>query len=396
MLFSIHFDRILMRASFLCFFHFFLFVFCRLLFCRWGGPTYKATAATVDLYLGGWSMLDLIWHLYDPTPIVASASTSTAASIDPSQTAALVNSHIQFVILRVPFEYNHSKLASHLVRVPPSLIAELEQILSTPTSSSPSVDKETITAELTDLLKQWSFKVPRPHPFKMLLEKVVLLFFAFPSRLERQQARLFMIEQARLIVARRHVNQMNESSTSASSSASSTHSAADTTVADATTSSSSLPPLNFTLSNLDSLIYMLNAYNVYHQGESDPSFFDWEKQRWIATRRWKGCTLEPAKKVHDPTRQAILAMEGAHKKAGQGKRSEREIRRQQERKEKLQAKKQAKIAAKAARQNNNSTEENAAETKHSANHEADDDAEVEDDETAAASSSAAMSSTSSN
>jgi hypothetical protein len=238
-----------------------------------GGPDYKQTASTTDLYLGSHSLTSICWDLYQ-------------------RDAARV------IVFRIPHEYQHDALAAHMVRLPPELVAEAAE-------RGREIDP---------------FLVPRPHPFRLQLERVVLLVLCLPSREEKE-------------AARRKVLGLDEVSSTASASSSS--------------SPSARAPLHFTLHNLDSLIYTLHAYDTWHHGESSPSFFDWEKQRWIPTRRWKGCTGEKARKVHGQEKQQALQQEGKGRLPGV--QTEREKKRAQKRKERGDAKMHAKLEAKQAK-----------------------------------------------
>ena len=59
-----------------------------------------------------------------------------------------------------------------------------------------------------------------------------------------------------------------------------------TTVGDVSSS-----PFKFGLQNLDDLIYAMVCFDKRWKREHHPNFFDWEKQRWIRMRSWKGCKM---------------------------------------------------------------------------------------------------------
>lgn len=247
----------------------------------WGGPQYKDSISKgADLFLGTTSLKDWCWNLY-------------------------MTHSCRLVVLRLPFDYDHSSLARHMVRIPPEF--------------------ETCASSEEEGLKLKPFDIPRPHPFKIQLEKVVILVFALPSKEEMEQAREKIFGKVDTI-----------STQAAASSSPSTSSSSS--------SPSSLPPLHFTLRNLDSLIYTLNGYNHFHHYDMDPAFFDWEKLRWIATRRWRGCTLQPATKLISDEKQAMLESEGREKRPGVA--SERNKKNMKRMREKQEAKKEEKMKRK--------------------------------------------------
>jgi hypothetical protein len=219
----------------------------------------------------------------------------------------------RIISMRLPFEYDADALARRMVSIPPSLMDQAK----------------VVGCDINP------FDVPRPFPFRVLQGKLWLVVFCLPSAEEKANA---------------HAKIFGSNSTQGTVNSPSTHTAA----AAASSSSSSSPSLHFNLNNLDSLIYSLNGYNIWHNNECDPAFFDYEKCRWISTRRWRGCTGKPAEKTIPPHQQAILEMEGKNKKNIGGKlQSEQQVKRKQERqiryKEKQNQRQIAKIERRQAR-----------------------------------------------
>jgi hypothetical protein len=262
----------------------------------WLGPNYKELLKEQpELFLGPTSLPDLCWGVYERDD----------------------DSTCRVIAMRLPYEYDCDALASRMVALPPSLVAEVVASGRTAESIDP-------------------FLVPRPLPFRVLLGKIWLVIFCLPSRQERAEARAKVLGL--------------ETNSASASSSSVAPSAAAIAAAVAPTAATAPPsiPLHFNLSSLDRLIYALNGFDVWHARECDPSFFDWEKARWIATKRWKGCTQRPAAKVHSEDKQRALQREGKDKKAdGGGKpQSETQVKRKQERQQRYKAKVEAKQQAK--------------------------------------------------
>jgi hypothetical protein len=203
----------------------------------WGGPQYSAVAVIDDLPLGDWTLLDLTSSLRGYCDIIA---------------------------IRLPLNYNIDRLAHHLVtqrpQDPPSpfdtrasspaggtqdgdwvalspapnRLGRVQSALSDSSLLPPAVPAPAPAAlQRHALVPYGAGELERPLPFKIMYDVSQLLVVCFPPRPSSRMA--------------------------------------------------------FGLSVLDSVIAAVNDWNVHHGRQHHPSFYDWEKSRWIQLSRWRGC-----------------------------------------------------------------------------------------------------------
>lgn len=173
------------------------------IFCDppWGGPNYRDSGMSCqELMLGDMALTDLCWQL---------------------------KSQCRLLLLRVPMEYPIDQLASRMVQIH--------------TDNGENLDP---------------FTCQRPHPFRLLLEKVWLVIFCFPP-----------------IHPQKSEDQPNSSSSQSFSSSPSSP------------SSLSSCQWDYSMSRLDDLMSVLHEWDMWQGGEHRPEFWDWEKQRWIPAKR---------------------------------------------------------------------------------------------------------------
>jgi 16S rRNA G966 N2-methylase RsmD len=120
-------------------------------------------------------------------------------------------------------------------------------------SSSSSVRAETAAAAAAAVTE-------RPLPFRLHMGGTRLLIVCFPST---------------------HASAVAAATVSSSSSSSNSSSSKN----------SSRRRLVYNNAALDSVIAAVRAWNKQYGSEHQPAFFDWEADRWIDLRRWRGCKL---------------------------------------------------------------------------------------------------------
>jgi 16S rRNA G966 N2-methylase RsmD len=193
----------------------------------WGGVDYSASDCAGELQLGSVSLTDACLALAKRCDVVA---------------------------CEVPRNYDADAWACAMVDPEHTSASSWLSVVSSDGSSSSSSSSATaeVAAVATVAVTE------RPLPFRLHMGGTRLLIVCFPST---------------------HTSAVAAAGTSSTSSSSSSN------------SNSRRRRLAYNNAALDSVIAGVRAWNKQYGSEHQPAFFDWEADRWIDLRRWRGCKL---------------------------------------------------------------------------------------------------------